>query len=124
MSGRRVLLDTSIVLDVLGGLEHVADLIQGCEVYLSVITRVELFASFKPSAERQAATQSFIDDSKLVQFSQEVQDLTIRFRRQYRLKLPDAAIAATAFYLDLELISADKAFSRIKDELPVLIVER
>jgi predicted nucleic acid-binding protein len=124
MSGRRVLLDTSIVLDILEGVEQVADIVQGCDVHISVITRVELLSSVKATPARTAAVQAFILDCKLVQFSQEIQDTTIEFRKTYRLKLPDAAIAATAHYMGLELISADKGFSRVSDVMSVLIFER
>lgn len=124
MNGHRVLLDTSIVLDILDGLEHVADIVQGCDVYISVITRVELLSSFKPTPERTAAAMAFIADCKVVQFSNEVQDATIGIRRAHRLKLPDSVIAATARYLGLQLITADKKFARLADEMAVLIVER
>lgn len=124
MSGRRILIDTSIALDILDGVEQVAAVVDGCDVYLSVISRVELLASFKPTPERTAAVNALIDDCKLVQFTQEVQDRTVAIRRATRLKLPDAAIAATADYMDLQLITADKAFSRLGDTLSVLVIER
>jgi predicted nucleic acid-binding protein len=34
---------------------------------------------------------------------------------KYRLKLPDAIIAATCYYLDLPLVSADKIFSKVEE---------
>lgn len=124
MSGHRVLLDTSIVIDILNGVESVAEIVQGCDVHISVITRVELMSSFKPTPERTAAAEAFIADCNVVQFSYEVQEMSIGIRRDFRLKLPDAIIAATARYLGLQLITADKKFARIESELSVLIVER
>ena len=124
MSGHRVLLDTSVVVDLLAGQEQITEILQGCDVYISVITRVELLASFKPTPERTAAALAFIADCKVIQFSQEVQDAAIVIRRESRLKLPDAIIAASARYLGLQLITADKKFARLADELSVLVLER
>jgi len=124
MNGAKVLLDTNIVLYVLNGDEQVADLIQGCDAFLSVINRVELLSSGKMTAADTSATQAFIRDCKLVQFTQEIQDLTIDLRQRYKLKLADAAVAATASYLGVQLVTADKAFLKLSDEISVLFVER
>ena len=40
---------------------------------------------------------------------------SIELRIKYNLKLPDAIIAATASYLNLPLISADRAFGKINE---------
>ena len=44
-----------------------------------------------------------------------IRDITIRLRRQYTLKLPDAIVAATAIFLGIPLISADKHFEKISE---------
>lgn len=124
MSGTRVLLDTNIVLYVLNGDEQIAELIQGSDVYLSVITRVELFSKGKMDEEEKDAIAKFIADGKLVQFGPEIQERTIALRQRFKLKLPDAAIAATASYLGVQLITSDTTFSKLADEIAVLIVER
>lgn len=124
MNGTKVLLDTNIVLYVLNGDEQVAELIQGCDAFLSVINRVELLSSGKLTAAHTSAMQDFIGDCKLVQFTQEIQDLTIELRQRYKLKLADAAVAATASYLGVQLVTADKVFLKLSDELAVLFVER
>ena len=64
MNGTKVLLDTNIVLYVLNGDEQIADLIQGCDAYLSVINRVELYSSGKLTPqELQIPTHSTITRS-------------------------------------------------------------
>lgn len=124
MSGGSLVLDTSVAIDILGGDERAAALVQGAIVYVSVITRVELLSVAKPRTHSPEAAKAFLADCKLVQFSDEVQDLTIRLRKTYKLKLPDAAIAATAAWLNARLITADEAFTRIGKDVSVLIYER
>jgi len=46
-----------------------------------------------------------------------IKELTIELRRRLGLKVPDCLIAATALYLDLPLITSDRGFDRLKDEL-------
>jgi predicted nucleic acid-binding protein len=65
-----------------------------------VITRVELLSIAKPRTHSPEAAKAFIADCKLVQFTPDIQDLTVRLRKQHRPKLPDAAIAATALWLN------------------------
>jgi len=47
----------------------------------------------------------FMDDSDILELSESVAIQTIELRKQYRIKLPDAIIAATALVHGFELIS-------------------
>jgi hypothetical protein len=44
----------------------------------------------------------------------------IAVRQQYRLKLPDAVIAAMAIQKDAALVTADREFSKMADDLTVI----
>ena len=124
MSGDSLVLDTSVVIDILGGDARAAELVQGSLVYVSVITRVELLSTAKPRTHSPEAAVAFLADCKVVQFTPEIQDLTIRLRKSYKMKLPDAAIAATALWLNANLLTADEAFAKAGKEVSVLIYER
>jgi predicted nucleic acid-binding protein len=50
-------------------------------------------------------TEDFVNISTLLDVSPEVVDKTIELRRQYKIKLPDAIIAATALVYNLTLVS-------------------
>ncbi len=49
--------------------------------------------------------------------------LFVSLKRSYKIKLPDSINAATALYLDLPLMTADRGFSRI-EELNLMIYEK
>ena len=49
----------------------------------------------------------------IVDLNQAIKSITIELKQKYKLKLPDAIIAATSIYMNLPLISADKDFDRI-----------
>jgi len=43
-------------------------------------------------------------------------------RKKYSIKLPDAIVASTSIVYGLPLVTADKAFSKIK-ELDLILIE-
>jgi predicted nucleic acid-binding protein len=51
-----------------------------------------------------------------------INEITISIKGQYRIKLPDALIAATAIHMNVPLLSFDKGFSRI-EELDLILPE-
>ena len=60
--------------------------------------------------------RSFISDSIILSLTDEVVERTIELRKLYKIKLPDAIIAATAIVHDFTLISRnDKDFARITE---------
>jgi predicted nucleic acid-binding protein len=50
-----------------------------------------------------------------------IKDITINLRASYKIKLPDAVIAATAIYFDLPLFTMDKGFEKITDLQSVIL---
>jgi len=52
---------------------------------------------------------------QIVHTNEFICEIAAGLRRGLKLKLPDAIIAATCFYLDLPLITFDKDFEKIKD---------
>lgn len=60
----------------------------------------------------------------IMEFTPDIQRRTVYLRKRYKFKLPDAIIAATASFLNVRLITADKRFAKLKDEVDVLLIER
>ena len=61
-------------------------------------------------------TKNFVEDGIIVPLNDEIVEKTIEIRRIYKIKLPDALIAATAIVFDLTLVSRnDKDFTQIPE---------
>jgi hypothetical protein len=92
------------------------ELLQNIQPAISFITHIELFASTKISEEEDKVLKEFIAISKIYnQINQTLVDKTVELRKNYRIKLPDAIIAATALVYDLTLITRNTAdFNTIK----------
>ena len=52
-----------------------------------------------------------------------IMERAILLRRKHRLKIPDAIVAATALFHNIPLLTADRVFERVKDELLVVMYE-
>jgi len=124
MSGDSVVLDTNIVLYLLKGDDKLEALLQGANVFLSVITKVELLSHPDLDEAGEQMIRELLQNVKLMEFTSTIQERAVLLRRQFKMKLPDAVIAATAAFLNIRLITADKKFARLKDELDVLLIER
>jgi predicted nucleic acid-binding protein len=124
MSGLSLLLDTNIVQYLLNGDDELEELLQGATVFLSVITKVELLSRPDLDAEGEAVIRALLAEAKVMEFTQVIQERTIQIRRKHRMKFPDAVIGANAAFLNAQLVTADTRFTKLKDELDVLIVER
>lgn len=108
--GTRFLIDTNAAIDFLGGLLPTAAAtrletwILGGECAIPIINRIELY-SIVMSPAALAAMSNFVGCVQILPLSDVVADRTIQIRQSHRLKLPDAAIAATCLENSLTLIS-------------------
>ena len=103
------LLDTNVVIDFLAGKlppkgTSFMNTVVNTQPIMSIITKIELLG-FNGTAAAMELTEDFVSVSTLLDISPEVVDKTIILRRQFKIKLPDALIAATALVHDLTLIS-------------------
>lgn len=117
-----ILFDTNILIDHLRGVDAASELLSKVEKgeitgYISVITEAELYAGKDTEQESKRKELSellylFIKvevDSVIAQASGD-------FKRKYKILLPDAIIAATAFNLHYKLITQNlKDFEKIKE---------
>jgi len=115
MNGRSFLVDTNIALYLLGGDVTIANILDSSTIYLSFITQLELLGYSGISASEQKKVKSFINDCVVVDITEDIKIKTITIRQNYKLKLPDCIIAATAQFLDIPLLTADKDFMKIKN---------
>ena len=118
--GEGYLIDTNVVIDYLENKlpEHSLKLIDDIQIQMSVITRMELLVWPKANQDQLDILTGFIDASKVFSLSEEVILKTIEIRKSYKIKLPDAIIAATAVIGNLSLITNNiRDFGRIEDLL-------
>lgn len=115
MNGSSLVIDTNIALYLFNGDRTIASLLDGRNVYISFITEIELLGFPGITNEQKAISKEFIEDSVVIDLNDAIKRMTIDLRVKYNLKIPDAIIAASALYLNLPLISADKVFEKVSE---------
>jgi predicted nucleic acid-binding protein len=115
--GKRYLLDTNAVIDFLGNklpvdaLKQISKVID-TEINLSVINKIELLGFNRV----ESSIYDFVAYANILVLDEDITDLTISLRKEYRIKLPDAIIAATAIHHNMTLITNNiQDFRMIKD---------
>ena len=121
MSGNRLLVDTNIILYILNGNENTLGYIQGKDVYISSISELELLSYSKLNESDLLEIRSLLETLTIVELTYPVKDHTIKIRKKYKFKLPDSIVLATAVYLGIPLLTADKQLAQAKDETDVIL---
>jgi predicted nucleic acid-binding protein len=116
---QQYLIDSNVVIDYLSGklpetgkqlLNHLINIVPN----LSVITKIEVLG-FKTNTETTLLLSNFFKDSNVISLSDEITDKTIEIRKQYKIKTPDAIIAATSISNNFTLVTRNtKDFNTIK----------
>lgn len=119
MSGRELVVDTNIIILTLGGNERLADYVEGRKLFVSVITEMEALSYPSLSKTERAKVEAYIGRCTVLGLGERVKREAIRIRSQYKVKLPDAIIAATAITLELPLLTADQGFVKLSADLEV-----
>jgi predicted nucleic acid-binding protein len=120
MNGNKLLVDTNIVLYFLKGNLEINQFIAVYNIVISFITELELLSFGTVSPDDEQTIKDFLNYSLIIDINSDIKSHVVKIRKVTNLKLPDAIIAATAISMDLPLLTADRAFSKIKDPRIIL----
>lgn len=91
----KALFDTNILIDYLNGIAEARDeWDRYSEKNISIITWMEVLIGAKP--ELAEATRDFLDSIHLILIDETVAERAVVLRQQFKMKLPDAIIWASA----------------------------
>ena len=113
MNGFRIICDTNPLIYLLDGNKNISKILDGKQIYLSVITELELFGKPNLSVRDSKIIEVLLEGCFIVDINPEIKYIYREIKEKYNLKLPDAIIAATAIYLDMPLLTFDKEFKNI-----------
>lgn len=92
-------------------------------IAISFISEMELLGIFSISKSKKASMQLIINECYVLEMNQMIKLIAIDLKQKYKLKLPDAIIAATAIHYNLMFITSDGDFKNIK-ELELIYLEK
>ncbi len=113
MSGISILSDTNPIIYLLDGNAEVAAFLDEKQVWISVISELELFGKRGLNKAEIKEINTLLSNCFIAELTPQVKQLAKELMQKQAIKLPDAIIAATAIYHDLPLLTADAAFRSI-----------
>jgi predicted nucleic acid-binding protein len=121
MNGDRIVVDTSLIINLFNGVNEVQELITGRDLFVSIISEIEVLSFPNITVTDSELLKVFLSECYIVDIEPAIKDITIAIRSKFKIKLPDAVIAATAIYFDLPLFTMDKGFKKITDLQAVIL---
>jgi tRNA(fMet)-specific endonuclease VapC len=117
MSGNRFLLDTNAIIALLRGNQNISQIIIGAEwVGVSIISVMEYISFPDLSKSDLDLLKAFLKRVEVVDLKMSSFGLLVdvsQIRITFKLKLPDAIVAATAIANGASLITADAGFKKV-----------
>ncbi|MFC1812457.1 type II toxin-antitoxin system VapC family toxin [Thermodesulfobacteriota bacterium] len=105
MNGNSALLDSNIIVYLSKRKVPLSFLDQFDEHNISVITYMEVLGYQFQDPREEEFIREILEVFRILFIDQKIADIAIEIRRKWRIKLPDAIIAATAKALNLYLVT-------------------
>ena len=68
--------------------------------------------------------KSFIKDCIVIDIPYDIKKLAIELRKKCNVKLPDAIIAATSLFLNAPIVTADRGFKKMDQDINLVFYEK
>ncbi len=121
MNGHKYLADTNAYIFLLDKHPAIRPLLDS-EWYFSFITEIELKGKHLIASSELKNIDDLLSSCTKVTYAEEINEVTISLKQQFKIKVPDAIIAATSITKNLPLITFDKGFTAIKS-LDLVLLE-
>jgi predicted nucleic acid-binding protein len=121
VNGNNYLLDTNILLYALKGLTDVR-LYFDIPPAISVVTEIEILGVKEITEEEIKIRETVIEYCHIIPLTGSIKKKTIDLKKEIKLAIPDAIIAAASIERNFTLVTADKGFKRIK-RLSLILIE-
>jgi predicted nucleic acid-binding protein len=123
MSGSRLFVDTNILIYLLKVDSTLETFLKDKQLYISFITEMELLGFPNISSQEEVQIKTLLSQCVIVDLEPGIKELAISTRKNYKLRLPDSIIVASALFLDIPFITADKGLQRLEETLGLIIYE-
>lgn len=90
-------------------------------IFVSAVTEIELLGWHKISAGEKEIIKDLLADCTIIELTNAIKEISISLKQKYRIKVPDAIVAATSIFLDFPLVTFDKKLMEIKELNSVLL---
>jgi predicted nucleic acid-binding protein len=100
------------------------EMIDGQDLYISFITRIELLSFPKIDKAGIELIERFLEQVPVIESNPLINADAMGLRRKSGIEVPDAIIAASARFLGVRLMTADKDFKKVEQEIDLLLYRK
>jgi len=116
----RLMVDTNVLIHHWAGDARTMKLLKGVHLYASFVTEIETLGFHGYSIRERALVAQDLGKVNIIDMSAVIKSIAIELCAEHRMKLADALIAATAISLNIPLVTEDKHFNRLKEEVELI----
>ena len=118
MNGTRYLLDTNAVISIVNGNKQLIELLNSASfIAFSIISIIEFLSYSNLTEKDKSVFQNMVEEASVINLrhtDSELIESIITIRKSYKIKLPDAIVAATALAYNCKIIYNDKELNKIE----------
>ncbi len=122
MVAKDLLVDTNVLIHHWDGDARTTSILDGAMLHISFVTEIEILGFHGYSAHERAKVTADMATIRITDIDAGIKSTAIGLCARYRMKPADALIAATAIRLGIPLVTEDKHFKRLKDEVAVHLI--
>ncbi|HBX52426.1 MAG: hypothetical protein A2275_07810 [Bacteroidetes bacterium RIFOXYA12_FULL_35_11] len=117
-----LLLDTNALIYLSKGQIEILDILKKySNIYISAITKMEVLGFHFENDNERKTIEKIVNTFEIIHTNNEITDLTILYRKNKKIKIPDAIILATAKYKKAHLLTANyKDFKNIDKAVNII----
>jgi predicted nucleic acid-binding protein len=109
-----LLLDTNILIYILQGHQGVRELVEESIWHISFISEMELLMKPNITLEESISIKALLAECHIIEMNQAIKEQAIQNNQDYRLKLADSIILASAQTFGIPFITADIEFRKVE----------
>lgn len=117
-----MLVDTNVLIHHWDGDARTTPLLEEAMIHASFVTEIEILGFHGYTAHERAKVIADMATIRIVDLDAGIKSTAIDLRARHRMKLADALIAATAIRLGVPLVTEDKHFRKLKDEVELTLI--
>jgi predicted nucleic acid-binding protein len=114
MNGIELLADTNFIIHLNQGALQTKSFLD-YKISACFITEIELLGAYNISNHQKEIYKQILDACVIYEMNIEIKKKCIALRNNYKIKTPDAIIAATAIVHDLPLLTLDYGLKTLKN---------
>jgi predicted nucleic acid-binding protein len=108
-----LLLDTNILIYMLEGNIAVRELVEDSSWNISFISEMELLMKPGLTPQEARSIKALLAECRIIEMNQAIKEQAVRNAQNYRLKLADSIILASAQTFGIPLLTADIQFRKV-----------